>query len=805
MDLATLQSGGSYSRRSPADRQLSLADVFPSVRSRIDPDPTVSILPDKAIDQRWCAVGRLGNADRAGSDSECCDASLGSPDDYTPDRLPAPRQQTLKSQESDGNGPWQVVTRCRSGRKQQQSPAVAPVGRSGARVKHGTRAKSTSARQMPDSRSAGHGVSGQKQRLQVDPGSLSPRLYWPACTKSFARLSGVDWEFFHTCQMKYQQYLQINVTEGDFLRFHHMMTKGPQAICAADDVAFLACPFKVLLSDYGLSSDAVLLSLLFERTVPGLLRALGDRFVNGLAGVDRKHEELFTAVTELLARICQEDECWQDRLGWQKLSMRNRCQLFSCLAFFFKHGNKIDLTRNLHQQVGGPWLERYYYATVKKLSRANVRSDPDVQLRDLKASIRAVFYWLADRFLVTRRFDERRRLIVCYAGIAESVTETLERLDLQPNESLFGVWRAVAQWSFYFRNHLRLHLGFDRAIALLNGQLQQIHRWSELEGLAFELRLTLLGVVLMKCEELLFKRDSTLFSRAWREHKNLLVSLLARCNQFLGKYQAPFAVDNQSDCATRKEMARLEVLLVESKFYRLDCEIRKPTRQRLEKNLKICREAFAEGWALSCHHREIGTLELAKWCFLAGEHDEAVRCLVEACFNNVKLSWKKADLLANHGAYQAAIDEFCRVKSLMTDSDEADQPNRNEVDDRIAMTQLRWYQAEHDTDHLISAYRLSVDLLGRCHIPDRKRFEGVLSRVVSAMKNSGLRFEDFVEQTSVLSYLVKEGCSIRSWRHFVDLLHIRHKLGLTDANTVQMVAGEIGGKRRPYLDLGKMS
>ena len=73
------------------------------------------------------------------------------------------------------------------------------------------------------------------------------------------------------------------------------------------------------------------------------------------------------------------------------------------------------------------------------------------------------------------------------------------------------------------------------------------------------------------------------------------------------------------------------------------------------------------------------------------------------------------------------------------------------------------------------------------------------------MKNSGLRFEDFVEQTSVLSYLVKEGCSIRSWRHFVDLLHIRHKLGLTDANTVHMVAGEIGGKRRPYLDLGKMS
>ena len=73
------------------------------------------------------------------------------------------------------------------------------------------------------------------------------------------------------------------------------------------------------------------------------------------------------------------------------------------------------------------------------------------------------------------------------------------------------------------------------------------------------------------------------------------------------------------------------------------------------------------------------------------------------------------------------------------------------------------------------------------------------------MKRSGLRFTDYVEQTSVLSFLVKEGCTIGSWSHFADLLFIRHKLGLTEVGTVHKVANELRGPRRVFFDLGKMA
>ena len=73
------------------------------------------------------------------------------------------------------------------------------------------------------------------------------------------------------------------------------------------------------------------------------------------------------------------------------------------------------------------------------------------------------------------------------------------------------------------------------------------------------------------------------------------------------------------------------------------------------------------------------------------------------------------------------------------------------------------------------------------------------------MKKSGLSFADFVGQTSVLGFLVKEGCAIKSWSHFANLLHIRHKLGLTDAGVVHEVASELSRKNEPFIDLGKMA
>ena len=103
------------------------------------------------------------------------------------------------------------------------------------------------------------------------------------------------------------------------------MTKGLQAIRGTEDAVFLVGPFKVMLSGEIPSADALVLSLVIERVAPGFLGKLGDSFVGALLGVDHKHEELIMAITELLAQICQEDECWLDRLGWNKHSSRQQC------------------------------------------------------------------------------------------------------------------------------------------------------------------------------------------------------------------------------------------------------------------------------------------------------------------------------------------------------------------------------------------------------------------------------------------------------------------------------------------------
>ena len=650
-------------------------------------------------------------------------------------------------------------------------------------------------------------MGGQQQRRQVSsngPVSLLSRgSYWPLYRASFARLGALDWASFHACQVKFQWCL--NITEDDFLRIQHMLTRGAHASWRADNVVFLAGPFKVLLSHCELLADAVLLSLFFEYTVSGFVSLLGERFVSALSGVNRKHERLFFAIAELLASICREDECWQDRLGWQKLAMRDRCHLFSSMTFLFKQSNEKNLIRNLQQQVSGSWLEKHCYATLHRISCDAVRRDPESDLRDLKANVRAVFSWLEAQIFSVGKPQERSDLIVRYANVCDALVVGMESLAPPPSALLFSLWQAVAKWSVRFRMHLSQYLGFDRTISLLDKLLKKIDRWPGLDPLAFELRLCLLEAVLTKCEELTYKRNTVLFSRVWYEYEKKLELRLAECHRFMADYQPPFAADDDSNYARLKEEARLNLKLKESVFSRLNCEVCRMTRQCIQENLQEYRRAFKDGWALNRTHREVGAIELAKWYFLAGEHDAGVSHLMDIHCEHARLSWKKATLLARHGEFRAAVDELRRTKTLATDTDKVDQYKRDRIDGQIAMTLLHWYEAEADTDHLTSAYRLCIDLLGRCDVREREVYEGGLVHIVNVMKQSGLRFEDYAGPTSVLSYLVKDGCSIKSWHHFSDLLYIRHKMRLTSVDSVNKLADEVGGNHRLYLGIGKKS
>ena len=796
MDLAPLPVDGSHSQDHAAGHQLPSADSPPTVCSTSAPRQRTFDLPGKVIGQRQ--VDRCDtrlDTEYSGAQEFAARLYIDSADDEpvdVADRLHG--QQT--PEQDDGDSSWQVVTRRRSGRKRQKFAAAAPArGKNSAPASH-----------LPENSSAGSGVTGHQRRQGAGPLlSGTSCLFWSSCINSFARLSELDWATFRTCLMKSNQFAKIGVIRDDFLRFHHLMTGGPQAIRSEDDAVFLVGPFRVLLSQNAWSSDVILLSLAFERTVPGFLPMLGDRFVYSLTGVNRKHNKLFRAITELLSQICQEDEDWLNRLGWQKFSLRGRCCLFSSLTFLFKQSNEKDLIRNLHQQVSGSWLEKHYYATVQRISCDTVHRDPKGDLLDLRANVRAVFSWLEAQVFSVGKPQEQPELIVRYADVCDALLVAVDSLVSPPSALLFGLWLAVAQWLHRFRMHLSQCLGFDRAISLLDKLLKEIDRWPYLDPLAFELRLCLLGFVLTKCEELSFRRNAVLFSQAWNEYEKKLKLLLAECHRFMADYQPPFAADDGSDYARLKEEARLNLKLKESVFYRLDCEICRSTRQCIQENLQECRSAFKNGWSLNPNYRGVGTIELAKWYFLAGEYDAGVSTLTNACFQHVKLSTKKANLLAHYGEYHSAIAELHHTKTLMKESNEADQRKRDQVDNRIAMTQLQWYQSGDGTDHLIEAYRLSVDLLGRCDVRDRENFEGVLSHIVNAMKRSGLRFVDFTGQTSVLGYLVKESGHIKSWYHLANLLYVRHKLRLTGADSVNKTADEMGVKHGCFIELGKMS
>ena len=765
MNRAFLQTGGfSNQPCTPSQSHNSLSEVTePSVSSSADSSSgeAPACLPGKTISQRKCVT--LVQYDH---ESDSSPVAL--------NQLPTTGQQEPEPQADDDR--WQVVSRRRSSNKQQKSFDAVPAGQSDTQV-----TVKPSANQLTRNRSAGNQVSGQNQRLQkcrqdtVSLCSSTLGSYWPVCIKSFARLAELDMASFGTCLNNYLQLWQIDFTKDDFLRFHHLVTNGPQAIRRVEDVAFLAGPFKVLMFKTALTSDVAFLSLLLEFKVPGFLRMLSERFVFALAATNRFPEELRTAITELFTDMSQKDNRWLDRLGWQELSRRHRCELYSYASFFLKKPDNNDVILSLQRQVSRQFLETFFYAAVDRLQ--SKASNPHGVLRDLRAVVRATAHWLRCQYIVTAPSEAERDQCLFFASICEALFDALRSLGLCVDELLFSLWQILSMCFFNLRFNLSRHLGFDRTIALLDGLLQRIHRWPELvEKFANDYRLRLLEVILMKCEEQSLKRDVVMSFQVWKQYKSKMESLLLKCDQFMGDSQSPFFVSDLVP-TERKEEVRLNLMLRKSAFDRLDCYFGKLSRQQLQDNLQKYQNAFTTGWALSEHHWEIGTLELAKWYFLAGEHDAGVRCLMGACFNCGNLRYIRAQLLAKYGAHQIAIDEYRHIKAQMTD-----QSLRDQVDSRIAMAQLHWYQAEKNINHLISAYRLSVALLGRCNVCDRGRFQGGLSHIVTAMKTSGLKFKDFAGETAVLGYLVKDGCGIKNWGHFAVLLHVRHKLGLTDAH-----------------------
>ena len=770
MNRAFLQTA-SFSNQpcTPFQSHNSLSErTEPSVSSSANSSSGAAsaCLPGKAISQRRCVT-----VVQYDHESDSNSVAL--------NQQPTIDQQEPEPQADDDGGQWQVVSRRRSGNKQQKSFDAVPAGHSDAQVT--VRAKKPSANQLTRNRSAGNQVTGQNQRLhkcRQDTVSLCSSTlgsYWPLCIKSFARLAELDMASFGTCLKNYLQLWQTDITKDDFLRFHHLMTKGPQAIRRVEDIAFLAGPFKVLMFRTALSSDVAFLSLLLEFKVPGFLTMLSDRFVLALAATNGFPEELRTAITELLTDMSQKDNRWLDRLGWQELSRRHQCELYSYASFLLKKPDKNAVILSLQRQVSRQFLETFFYAALDRLQ--SKASNPHGVLRDLRAVVRATALWLRNQYIVTAQSETERNQCLLFATVCEALFDALGSLELCADELLCSLWQIVAKCLFNLRFNLSKHLGFDRTIALLDGLLQRIHRWPELvEKFANDYRLRLLEVILMKCEEQSLKRDVVMSFQLWKQYKSKLESLLLKCDQFMGDSQSPFVVSD-SVPAERKEEVRLNLMLRKSAFSRLDCFFGKLSWQQIQDNLHKYQNAFTTGWALSEHHWEIGTLELAKWYFLAGEHDAGVRCLMGAGFNSGNLRYTRAQLLAKHGAHQIAIDEYRHIKAQTTD-----QSLRDQIDSRIAMAQLHLYQAEKNIDHLISAYRLSVALLGRCNVCDRGRFQGGLSHIVNAMKTSGLKFKDFAGETAVLGYLVKDGCGIKNWNHFAVLLHVRHKLGLTDAH-----------------------
>ena len=748
----------------------------------------------KAINQRGCV---------ASLDVSC--------DDHQSLSLQQPLQQSPAEDSDDGQ--WEVVSYRRGRHKRDRHNKHQCIGQHGT---GGTGSKAGKGAAATCSANAEKGrelkpFAQQRSLAGNSPISLAAHVtdsQWQECLRSFAHLGNIKGSVFYNCLMKHQRHILLTrqvwpsarVSRREFARFQKMMAQGPESITRAQDIFFLAAPFRVLLSQSDDSPAIIFLSLIFEGIVPGFLSRLHECFVNGLSGVNPSIGKLFFAIAEQFALLCQQDERYLERFCWQELPARQRCNLFSFLAFFFKKSEQLDMVKELNNRVSRPWLLEHLHSVVAEVPKKTCDNEPLKVLYDLRSALRANFYWLEHQFFEIDTQENRYRWIEEYADLVEIVMDALRNVAVNPREEVtVGVFRVIAQWSVHFSMFLNRHLGYERTINLLNDLLHRIAPLEALSNLAFELRLRLLDGLLMKCEDLSRKRDCSQLTQTWDESGPIIHSQLENCREFMKCYAPPFNSFDQSVLFQRIKVARLNLQLRESAYYRLCCQLTKTPPAQIQKHVHTYEKVHSEGWKLSQCHKEIGTLELAKWYFLAGNQSEAVDTLLSVPFTQNNLCNQKANLLSCFGAYEAANDELRRIKALFTSDSPLHRFKRNDLDDRIAMNLLSQYKEEKNTDHLVQAYCLAVDVLRRCQPNERDRFEGALGHIVNAMKFSGLKFEHFASKASVLSFLVPEGSCIKSWYHFSNLLHFRHKGGITDARTLNKVVQTAGNSGNVFL------
>lgn len=633
---------------------------------------------------------------------------------------------------------------------------------------------------------------------------------WQECLRSFDYLGKISDPVFFDSMRRHQKYLQqsgqpgasVDVSKKEFARFQEIMIRGPGSI-TVQDIFFLAAPFKVLLSHCTAAPFTIVLSLIFEDVEPGFLLQLRECFVNGLAFVNPGNGTTLLAIAEQLTVLCRQDERYLERFWWQGVSALHKCNLFTTIAFIFKKSRRLDMVRELNQRCDRPWLVEYFQAVMAEMPQAG-NGAWLTWLFKLRSVLRANFYWLEHQFFDVDLQDIDSIWIIEFADMAESVMAALGSVEVNPlDKMMVNVYRVMVQWTVYFSYYLNRHLGYDRSIDLLKNLLQRIASLNALSNLAFELRLRLLEGLLSKCEDLSHKRDSSEFTQAWNKYSATIECQLTLCRRFMQSYKPPFRNHAKLDESRRYAVARLNLQLRESVYWRMCCQLKKTSLQDIREHVRTFDKIHGEGWCLSPNHAEIGTIELAKWHFLAGDQSKAVDALLNTPFDNSNLSGQKCQLLTRFGAYAPAIDELRRVRALYPGNSPEHRFKRNQLDSRIAMNLLCLYNAKNNNDHLIEAYRLAVDVLGRCEPADRNRFEGALGYIVNAMKFSGLKFEHFVAQTSVLSFLVKEGRCIKSWQHFSNLLYFRHKAGLTDAGTLETVVRAVEDTRKIFVQVSQ--
>ena len=740
----------------------------------------------RAINQRGCvATGSL--------DDSCDDHQLSLP------------QSGLPAEDND-EGQWQVVSYRNNRRKRDKHnkyPGIKKVVHSdtGCAVSTGAAASSSAfSAQASSELTAGRCSLAGNRPFRLAANVTGSQ--WQGCLRSFDYLGKISGLVFYDIMKRHQKYVQqsgqpgafVHVSKTEFARFQRMMVAGPESITQVQDIFFLAAPFKVLLSHHGASPFTILLSLIFEDVVPGFLFHLHESFANGLSFINLGNGNTFFAIAEQLTVLCRQDERYLERFCWQGLPARSKCNLFSCVAYIFKKSRRPDMVRELNERCDRPWLVEHFQAVVAEVPKVG-SSGWLKWVHDLQSVLRANFFWLEHQFFEVDQQDSDCTWVVEFAGMVETVMAVSGDVAVgvnSPGNMMVNVFRVIAQWTVHFANFLDHHLGHGRTVDLLKNLLQYLSPVNTLSNLAFGLRLTLLGVMLTKCEDLSQRRDCSELTQTWDHCSATIERQLDICREFMQGYKPPPHRSDKPDLLHRHTFVHLNLQLRESAYWRMCCQLRKTSPQEIRKHVQTYSLIYGEGWKLSLYHKEIGTIELAKWYFLAGDLCEAVDILLKTPFNNNNLSGQKAKLLTSFGAYKASNDELRRNMALFRGNSRAHRFRRNQFDSQIAMNLLWRYKTENNNDHLIEAFHLAVDVFGRCEPADRERFEGALGHIVNAMKFSGLKFQNFVAQTSVLSFLVKQGSSIKSWQHFSDLLHFRHKAGLTDAGTLDEVVRAVG-------------